>query len=403
MGIIEPDGTFSQVSKKLAEILGTDISSIVTKPFIDWVYEADREILLAYYNARDSGENDIPDNYKFRLMTQNGDIRWVLVHASFFKETGITIVSILDIDIFKQTQLKLERSIASQNAVFNAVPDLMFELDSNGRYINIWANNPQELARNKEMLLGKTVSDVLPLEVAKIVMSTLSEAEKVGKSFGKHIQVDTPDGVLWFELSVSRIERESTLKHFILLSRNITQRKHLEEQLKELSHQDTLTSLYNRRKLEMKLSKDIYNAHRYEHSLSLLMLDIDHFKNVNDTYGHQVGDDVLVAISKLLKELFRETDEAFRYGGEEFVVILQNTTLSEAKELAERLRKKVQETSINISNGDKISLTISIGVSNLTKQIKSGDELINIADARMYAAKKIGRNSVVSSDYIEIC
>jgi len=395
IGVIELDGTISLANKKLAEILEIDLSKVINSHFLTWIYSADKEMLIKYNKARLNNRNDVPQNYEFRLQTHKGNIHWVSIHISFSHDTGVTLVSILDIHKFKQMERELKETFRAQNAIFSAIPDLMFELDASGRYINVWANNPQELARNKELLLGKTVSEVLPTDASKQVMLALTEAKESGQAFGQQIQIDTPDGVLWFELSVSLIDSDSDLEHFILLSRNITKRKHLEEQLKHISDHDPLTNLYNRRRLDTKLSKESYKADRYDTSLSLLMFDIDYFKKVNDTYGHQVGDKVLQVIANILLDSFRETDEAFRYGGEEFVVTLENTSIKKAEELAQRLRDQIENTFIELDNGEKINVTVSIGVSSLNHENQSASELLMLADERMYAAKQSGRNRVV--------
>jgi len=397
MAIIESDNTISMANSKLAEILETDISNIVGTTFIQWVTDEDKAMLLKYHKARLRGAQNIPQNYNFRTQTAKNNIRWTSVEINFSKETNKTLVSVIDIDVFKQTERQLQEAIAAQNAVFAAVPDLMFELDADGYYINIWANNPQELAKSKEQLLGLTVSEALPIEATKQVMKALKEAEKKGQSFGRQIQIDTPDGQLWFELSVSPIDTHHTRQHFILLSRNITRHKQMEEKLLHLSNHDSLTNLYNRRILSKKLTKEIEKARRYNHPLSLFLFDIDYFKNINDTYGHDVGDTVLKTLGQLIKDSIREIDDAFRYGGEEFVIILADTPLSKAEELAQRLRKKIEKMPIASVKGDAISITVSIGVSSFTKDIESPDDLLKIADTRMYLAKHSGRNCVVAS------
>jgi len=291
---------------------------------------------------------------------------------------------------------KLQHSLASQNAILSAIPDLMFELDANGCYINIWANNPQELASSKELLLGKTVNEMLPKAAAQEVMKTLQEAATEGHSFGHAVHIETPEGLLWFELSASCIQKESKVQHFILLSRNITKRVALEEQLKHISNHDALTGLCNRRKLDEQLSKELYKFTRNKNALSVLFFDIDKFKKVNDDYGHESGDIVLQEIGKVVESSIRESDSAYRYGGEEFVIVMEETAPKEAFEFAERLRLLIQEYPINLNAKETIHVTISIGVASLNNQIKSVNELIKLSDDRMYKAKRAGRNCVVN-------
>lgn len=397
MGIIEADGTLSLANQKLADILQTDVDHIIGTNFLQWIDEADTELVKKRHAARLSGE-DITSSYEIRLKTSKETLHWVSVNISFFPETSTTIVSFVDIDPYKRIEHELKNAIASQNALFDAVPDLMFELNQEGRYLNIWASNPEELASTKELLLGHTVQEMLPSDAAKQVMQALQEAQEDGKSFGRQLEIETPEGILWFELSVSPIKKDSAEQNFILLSRNITDRKKLEEQLKELSTSDPLTGLCNRRKLEVKISKEIEATNRNNDALSLLFLDVDHFKQINDTYGHDNGDIVLQSVAQLLKASVRETDNLFRYGGEEFVLLMTGADLSKAEIFAERLRSLIEKTEIELSTGQKINITVSIGVADLNNGVTTVDNLIKVADARMYVAKNSGRNCVVATD-----
>jgi len=297
-------------------------------------------------------------------------------------------------DKLKFTEIKLQEVISSQEAVFAAIPDLMFELDLDGRYINIWANNPQELAATEKELLGNTVFEKLPQSAAQEVIDAIQEATDIGSSFGRQIYIDTPDGGLWFELSVSIKNNETIDNTYIVLSRNITDRKKLEIKLLKLSNYDSLTNLYNRRVFEEKLALEIIRANRYKHSLSLCMLDIDYFKNVNDSYGHQKGDEVLMEVSKLIKSTLRDIDFCGRYGGEEFVIVLPETSSSEAKEFAERLRSKISNEVFILDNKEKFNITISAGISEISEKSNSLESLIKLADLAMYHAKNSGRNCI---------
>jgi diguanylate cyclase (GGDEF)-like protein len=174
------------------------------------------------------------------------------------------------------------------------------------------------------------------------------------------------------------------------LLRDITEEKRLEEELRRLSNTDGLTALYNRRHLDESLQKELDRAHRYHLPLSVLMFDIDHFKKFNDTYGHEQGDRVLQAVARTLRGALRNQDAPCRYGGEEFVAILPNTSKAGAYSLAERLRKDVERMVV-----DGLKVTISIGVSEYPEfDVTEQHKLIEAADAVMYVAKRSGRNRV---------
>jgi len=166
------------------------------------------------------------------------------------------------------------------------------------------------------------------------------------------------------------------------------------EALQKSMH-DPLTGALNRSALDTMLDKEIDLAHRHENSLSLLMIDVDHFKNINDSYGHSVGDQILQVLVKKLKEQIRTSDVLFRYGGEEFTIILSNTDTVGAHLLAQRVRRGIEEMAY-MHNDVALPFTISVGIASL-EESEPASQLIDRADKALYSAKKMGRNCVVQS------
>jgi diguanylate cyclase (GGDEF)-like protein len=165
--------------------------------------------------------------------------------------------------------------------------------------------------------------------------------------------------------------------------------------LLQLSNTDPLTGLHNRRYLMDTLAREVERSCRTDIPLSLVMIDIDHFKRVNDTYGHQVGDAVLVAVAALLQGQLRPYDTAARFGGEEFVLVLPSTELAAAGAVAERLRKLTANLSFAKEGAADLGLTISAGVAIVSPgSIVNADDLIRQADTALYRAKQDGRNRV---------
>jgi diguanylate cyclase (GGDEF)-like protein len=182
----------------------------------------------------------------------------------------------------------------------------------------------------------------------------------------------------------------------VLKERDLTQeRVRMMEKLQRLAITDGLTKLHNSRSFYSQLEVEVDRYNRYKHSLSLLLLDIDWFKNYNDTFGHLEGDKVLVQISRMIKSCLRKLDTAYRYGGEEFTVILPETSCEEAILVAERIRNVVQEEVFRPEKGKEISITISVGAT----QYNENEELstfIQRADKAMYHSKQKGRNQVTA-------
>jgi diguanylate cyclase (GGDEF)-like protein len=162
-------------------------------------------------------------------------------------------------------------------------------------------------------------------------------------------------------------------------------------ELKKLSRIDRLTTLNNRGYWEECLQHEFLRVKRTRQSSSLIMFDIDHFKNVNDTYGHQAGDEVIRQTSAILRETIRETDIPGRYGGEEFAVILIDTPLNKALILAERLRKNIEAITVTYEDM-KIRFTISIGIAEISDDIKTYEQWLECSDKALYQSKESGRN-----------
>jgi len=167
-------------------------------------------------------------------------------------------------------------------------------------------------------------------------------------------------------------------------------------QLAELAVTDALTGLYNRRYLYQLLQREFARAKRYLRPLACLMLDLDHFKDVNDTHGHQVGDRVLVLVGDVLRRTLRNTDVPARFGGEEFMVLAPETNAEAGTIVAERLRTRVAEESA-AKGGGIPRITVSIGVATTQhEQAASTEELVRLSDEGLYRAKNAGRNRVVN-------
>lgn len=177
------------------------------------------------------------------------------------------------------------------------------------------------------------------------------------------------------------------------LEENIREIDLLQQQLMEQANRDSLTGLYNRRYLDSTLERELTRCKREGHSLALIMIDIDHFKKINDTYGHQAGDEVLIRFSATLGRMARGSDMACRYGGEEFLLLMPTMQLDIACERAEALRAEFGTMAVSFGDS-RIQTTISIGIAVYPEHGKSAEDLIRSADRALYRAKHTGRNRV---------
>ena len=180
----------------------------------------------------------------------------------------------------------------------------------------------------------------------------------------------------------------------VLKERDLTkERIRMMEKLQKLAVTDGLTKLYNSRSFYSQLETEVDRFNRYKHPLALLLLDLDHFKDYNDTYGHLEGDKILVHFSQIIKSCLRANDTAYRYGGEEFTVILPETGGDEAGTVAQRIRAALEAERFTPVNGKKVKITISIGVTEYQPK-EELSTFIQRADRAMYRSKQKGRNMV---------
>jgi two-component system, cell cycle response regulator len=213
------------------------------------------------------------------------------------------------------------------------------------------------------------------------------------KSLEKGVQ-HLSEGDLDYEISLMTSDELGQLA--ATLNEMAGKLKQTQTELQDLAIKDGLTGLYNRREFNKQIKAEIERSQRYQHDCSLLMMDIDYFKKLNDTYGHQGGDEALQAVAKLLQHEVRPVDRVSRYGGEEFVVILPQTSVDSAAIVAERLRSAIATHLVPVSPTESIHISVSIGFATFPDYAKSEEALISCADQALYHAKRTGRNRVVN-------
>jgi two-component system cell cycle response regulator len=232
------------------------------------------------------------------------------------------------------------------------------------------------------------LAEIAKKQLAPVIMLTGSGTEEtVAQAFQEGAVGYLPKG------SLSREKLKNTIDVALGKWTRLQQALADKEKLEQLATFDSLTGLYNRRATLGKLRELINLANRYKEDFSLIMLDIDHFKRVNDRYGHLIGDSVLEEIATIICRNIRETDIVGRYGGEEFIIVLPKTDLSSAWVVAERLRTIIEKAEMKESTGSVFAITVSQGLASWERD-EDAYSLISRADEALYKAKEKGRNRV---------
>jgi diguanylate cyclase (GGDEF)-like protein/PAS domain S-box-containing protein len=225
------------------------------------------------------------------------------------------------------------------------------------------------------------------------IESLLAEALRAGSTETEGWRLKRDGSRLWANSVITALpDEEGTVRGFVVVSRDMTERKRWEDAMKLLATVDPLTGAYNRRQGDIVLAAEFSRRARKSRTFAVLMLDIDHFKTVNDTFGHAAGDAVLVALVRTCRDTLRAIDVVARWGGEEFLIVLPETGTAEAMTAAERIRAALEATDAAAPGDAPIRFTVSIGVA-----VSAGDspsELLRRSDAALYAAKLGGRNRV---------
>jgi diguanylate cyclase (GGDEF)-like protein/PAS domain S-box-containing protein len=278
-------------------------------------------------------------------------------------------------------------------SILGSIDDLILVLDENGYYVEYYqpADKP-ELYAPPERFLGKHVMDTeMPEQTARAHLDAINQYKRRGKPFEYDYQIPIGGQIRWFSAKISGLkDLQGRRSGFIVATRDITERKNWEKQLEELSITDPLTKAYNRLRFMAALEAEIRRSKRYVSSFSLVMLDIDHFKSINDDYGHDIGDEILIAVTELIQGEIRITDLLSRWGGEEFILLMTHTDGSTAAEAAERIRRSLEAFRFEHVG----EVTASFGVTEY-RPPEGADAVLKRVDEALYGAKRQGRNRVL--------
>ncbi|MGM0768296.1 MAG: sensor domain-containing diguanylate cyclase [Pseudomonadota bacterium] len=339
-----------------------------------------------------------------RMLHRDGE--WRYIHS---RGTLLTDDQGLDTRWLMGTHLDVTREVVSQHQLkqlSRSLPGIIytFVLEPDGRYHFSFLSEKTRDFYGVSAEAGvrdpNRIFDMIHPEDLPTVHQSIAESARTLEEWVCEYRVVVDDRVNWVR-GVSRPEKDpdGTITWHGMVT-NIDRQKCLELELEQLSITDELTGLYNRRYMLRKLEESVAESKRYGDTFSLVSLDIDHFKAINDSYGHPTGDTVLKRFADIVAKRTRESDIVARTGGEEFIVFMPNTGLTEAEQVAESLRMALEAKQFVSDDGESFNVTFSAGVVNCSGEgVKSVSvrDLLSACDQSLYAAKRSGRNRVVVS------
>jgi diguanylate cyclase (GGDEF)-like protein/PAS domain S-box-containing protein len=399
--LIDNQGKYLYVNPYFTEITGYTLKDIPTKDV--WFNNAYPD--KAYRKkvsetwCHDSNQPEQAKSREFIITCKNGQSKHIEFRSTFLKDQKISVLT--DITQQKTAEEALRESEERMKAIFIATPDPIVLYSNKGE--------PEYLNPAFVDLFGWTIDELrgkqipfVPDDQKKITAEKLKEIygskDKVQFETKRYTKQGNRISVIVSASCIKKLNGE--ISKLVVILTDITEQKQAKEKLKllnlQLAHEathDFLTGILNRRAIIENLKNELTRAERQHSALSIGLCDIDHFKQVNDTYGHHIGDDVLRGFVKAVQNVIRPYDLLGRYGGEEFLIIVPDSSGSAEKTIYERVRAEIAEKKIQTTSGE-VGITISIGVTN-SKKNNTPDTMLTSADKSLYKAKENGRNQVV--------
>ncbi|MDR2188444.1 MAG: EAL domain-containing protein [Azonexus sp.] len=384
-----------QWSKEMFRILELDPKrqAASDSAYIAAVHPDDREMIRASYeeSLRLHRHSDIPH----RLLFADGRVKYVYSHGeTVFADDGAPLVSRGTLQDITERHLAVE-ALKLHRRIFEHSGEAIMVTDHDNRIIDVNPAFVRQTGYPLSQVVGQSPSILSSGQTPTATYAELWTAlhEKgywQGELWDRHR--DDHTYVKWASISVIRDEH-GAITHYIASFTDITERKAAEERIEHLVHHDSLTGLFNRHNLETRLAQSLLLAHRSSHRVAVLFIDLDRFKEINDRFGHPVGDQLLIQVAQRLKNCVRESDIIARQGGDEFVVVLNRLqTPDDASVIAAKILNALAQP-YDIGE-DRLHTSGSVGIATFPDDGEDAGTLMKHADVAMYYAKKQGRNNL---------
>ena len=416
------DGVIRYVNARIEELLGHPADEVIDAALVEYVHPDDRALVSERYEMRMAGEA-APIIYEIRVRTATGEHIPVEINAGItsFEARPADVILVRDVrsrrrteDTLRDVNRKVEQlhQAAYRLADAKAADDVYRETVRSAEVILAFTKCTLDILEGDRLVVKATSGGIVPgesqdapLEQGGLAAETLRTKETyvfgslaevpvarpTHSDFQSGISVPIGDFGVFQAASKERDafshEDARLLGLLVRHAAEALERIRLHSELEEQATRDPLTGVFNRRHFTERIGEELERSRRYEHPLAFLMLDINGFKTVNDTYGHQTGDLVLQGVARGIEDELRSVDIVIRYGGDEFLVVLPETN-GEADIIAERLQKAIEERSKDESFSP-VPVSLAIGVAYWAPDgAESLDDVLRIADARMYEAKR---------------
>jgi len=389
------DGRYLEVNDAWLAWSGHDRNRTIGATSVDlgvWISAADRAAFAQRLLA------DTPlRNVEARMRKRSGEIADVLLSAEPLELSGepCIVTSVMDITERKRAERQLRESERRFRDFAEAAGEYVWEVDVDGRFTYLSRRVEQVTGYSPEELLGRTPVEFMPAGEGERVQEVFAEAARARESFRnlEHRTMSRTGSQVWQLVSgVPIVDSEGRLLGYRGTALDITERKQSEARISELATRDPLTNLPNRLLLSDRLARGITNVQREGASLAVMFVDLDHFKRINDTHGHEVGDGLLREVAKRIGGLLRKGDTLARLGGDEFVVVLEGLkTAEDAGQVAQKVINLVSQP-CEVA-GHTLNTAASIGIAICPTDGSDAATLMRHADTAMYVAKSSGRKN----------
>lgn len=391
-------GCYTFVNNAVEELFDVSLEYIIGKDDSHF-FDLEENNNLKINDQKVLSENTLISTEEVNLIKLTGELKtFHTVKKSLTNDRG-EIIGMCGISTDISKQKKLENVVKEQNklldAVLNNIDAYVYMKDDQRyfRYVN--DKTAAMFDQSNENIIGKLDSDIIGQEMADHFWQSDKLVFETNKKQTIEEVADDGEGNIRHYLSIKMPYQISEKSHALIgFSTDVTELYQLKEEFKKQANTDALTNLYNRRYFFKHAVIEFNRAKRHCLDMTVISIDIDYFKEINDKYGHPIGDKVLIEMSENILQNLRQDDILARIGGEEFSIILPNTTLEQAKPVAERICQTKNKFVVNAQNNQAIEIQVSVGLVSMKATDANFDDLFVRADNALYQAKATGRNKV---------